>query len=258
MSRADVRLSILNCQSCELWAGCRAPVPFRGPDNTAIVVLGEAPGEQEDHQGKPFVGPSGVLAQRWLDQAGVGAENVAWLNVVSCFPHRTPSDREVSACRTNLVNQLSFLRPAYGLILGGVAAKVWHSALRIGEVRGRWFLAKFDSEDGVRGFWGLATYHPSAILRNGTLAPIAERDTQEFARVVEGWETPILNSQCVKCGSFDFYGKYLDDIAYCSKHYLQATGKAVGRASQSSTLGRRQRSPVKRSVTVNPSLPDIL
>ena len=75
---------------------------MRGPTPTRIAVVGEAPGAVEDREGKPFVGPSGMAAARWLTEAGVNVDDIAWLNVVSCYPNRTPNPREVEACQSTL------------------------------------------------------------------------------------------------------------------------------------------------------------
>ena len=88
MNRLDVVEQVVSCTRCELHKGCTGPVPMRGqPGNVAMV--GEAPGETEDRDGRPFVGPAGKLLQDTLDEFNFPPMGV--LNTVSCFPHRTPN-----------------------------------------------------------------------------------------------------------------------------------------------------------------------
>src|SRR5436309_1086773 len=120
-ARLAVRSAVATCTRCSLAEGCSGPIPFRGPTTssplsghrTKIAIIGEAPGRIEDATRKPFVGPSGQLAEQWLAKVGIDGESVAWLNAVSCFPNRSPTAREVLACKENLLAQLQYLRPEF-------------------------------------------------------------------------------------------------------------------------------------------------
>src|SRR5437879_6356469 len=162
-ARVEVRRSVTNCTSCGLYRDCRSPVPFSGPSPARIAVVGEAPGEKEDQECRPFVGPSGQLAHAWVAKLGLSDE-VAWVNVVSCYPHRTPTRQEVDACRGNLERQLGLLAPTYLLLLGGVAVSSWWPKILMGEIRGLWWRAKLRGMDSPP--WALSTWHPAAVLRN--------------------------------------------------------------------------------------------
>src|SRR5690348_13183174 len=117
LQRKLVRDQIKSCRECALGDKCSSPIPFHGTSPSSIAVVGEAPGKYEDIQHRPFVGPAGKLAHSWLDRAGIDSENVAWLNVVCCFPNRTPTGNEIAACRNNLAAQLDTIRPDFLLVL---------------------------------------------------------------------------------------------------------------------------------------------
>lgn len=196
-------------------------MPLRGPSPARIAVVGEAPGKEEDESGRPFVGPSGRLAQELLSQAGIDAEEVAWMNVVSCWPGRTPTSREVEACRGNLDAQLGLVEPDYILILGGVAVGAWWPGLRMGEVRGLWWRIPIVTSSTRKDAWALATWHPSAILRSGgersTRGQEAANDLYSFRLCSDEEVEPWVVPKCVKCGE---YGDMFDrEIAYCSIHH---------------------------------------
>ena len=162
---AEVKLSILNCERCELSRRCDSPVPWSGPAPNPFCVIGEAPGEVEDRRGQPFVGPSGRLLRLAIDIAfgekGY-AECLSYLNVVSCYPHSTPRATHIRACQVNVEAQLRVLQPRYGLCCGGVALNaLWPAAGHISSYRGLWL--QLDRDWG-RSFW-LAVWHPAAVLR---------------------------------------------------------------------------------------------
>src|SRR4051794_16681212 len=131
----EVRRSVRECTRCELAGRGRGPVPWDGVGRSRMGVVGEGPGRAEDIEGRPFVGISGQLARGWV-QPRFG--DVAWLNVVSCFPDRTPTQTEVEACKVNLWAQLRIVQPEVLLLFGGIAMSAWISGYRVGEVRGRW------------------------------------------------------------------------------------------------------------------------
>lgn len=235
MNRVVVRSAIMRCTNCALSKSCRAPVPFSGPSPSSIVVIGEAPGQQEDDQGKPFVGPAGQMMRRLLTEANVDVEEVAFVNVVSCFPHRTPTPNEVAACRANLLAQLDIIRPTHALIVGGVAVSAWWD-INITSIRGMWWRL----DDVPNQPWALATWHPSAVLRNRTLYQEALSDIRAFVRPILLRKEPPLPLHCVKCGSFgdvyrmrdgtDVSGRvskqWLGALPFCTRHDEQRMGVA--------------------------------
>ena len=217
-----VRAQVIGCRNCELVSGCSRPVPFDGPYPSDVAVVGEAPGRVEDQEGKPFVGPSGDVA-RSIVEPRLGS--VPWLNVVSCWPHRTPTASEVVACSDNLHAQLRLIEPKFLLLFGGVAASAFVDGYRVGELRGRWFRTP------VRGFdkqvFGLLTWHPAAVLRNRSLLVEVLDDLRVFRETAatDGSSIPpYVYYPCVKCGSV--VGTHVTDegIAWCQKHWQTRKG----------------------------------
>lgn len=243
--RKQIKDEVQACQKCALFMGCGGPVTFYGPTPSSIALVGEAPGKYEDVQRRPFVGPAGQLARRWLEKVLIDPESVAWLNVVSCYPSRTPTGNEVEACRGNLYRQLSVIRPDFVLVVGGIAASVWNPLLRIGDLRGRWWDlpgsipggsnqnnlaqptadAEMASEGNWQGALALATWHPAAVLRNRSLYKQALEDVTYFAMVAKDETGCVFSDRCVMCGAL--YDKVDDNgIAWCFKHWAQKHGDA--------------------------------
>jgi DNA polymerase len=129
------------------------------------MVIGEAPGEEEDLRGEPFVGPAGKYLDRWLEAVGLSRErNVYIANIVKCRPpeNRDPSPEETAACMPYLLRQVRIVRPESVLALGRVAAQnLLGTGEGIGRLRGR--------PGTWQGLPFLATYHPSAVLRDPQL-----------------------------------------------------------------------------------------
>jgi uracil-DNA glycosylase len=154
-----------SCVACPELAATRqhvvvGDVPVSG--RARFVLLGEAPGANEDETGRPFVGRSGALLDQLLGEAGLDRSEAAVLNIVKCRPpgNRTPTSPEVARCSGWLRRQLDLLDARVVVALGLSAAK-WFLGPRtvLGQVRGRPHLL-----DG-RAVW--ATYHPSAAIRFG-------------------------------------------------------------------------------------------
>lgn len=219
--RKQVRDDVRSCRDCPLHGVGSGPIPFHGPAPSGVVVLGEAPGKQEDEQGRPFVGPSGQLVRDLMRDVGLDPESVAWTNTVRCYPNRTPTANEVSACGKNTVAEFDLLQPYFVLVLGGVAVSAFHQ-IRIGEIRGRWWRIRYADVWA----WALATWHPAAALRNESLVGEMKRDLTLFRMVVDAKVGIPEQSTCVKCGVETTYRK--DDIAWCVRHNPNAVAKGMG------------------------------
>lgn len=216
-----VKRMVRECTRCQLAAGCRGPVVWDGPIHSDMVVIGEAPGKDEDEQGRPFVGVSGRLARSWVEPR---FGDVAWLNAVSCFPNRTPTKNEVDACRVNLMSQLEVIRPKLALLFGGIAVSVWLDH-RIGEVRGRWF--RIGLRDPSVVVWCIATWHPAAVLRNRSLEVEVLDDLRTFRESIgENAIPPYVYQPCIKCGSCVGTHVTKEGIAWCEKHWAWKMGRA--------------------------------
>ena len=159
------------CNRCPL-AETRHHVVFgAGPKNTPVLFVGEGPGQQEDLQGEPFVGPAGHLLDDMLSIIDLGRHNCYITNVVKCRPpqNRDPFQSERDACIPFLRGQFQLLRPKLLICLGRIAASsLIHEDYRITREHGQWV------ERG--GVWMTAIYHPSALLRDPARRPEAFRD----------------------------------------------------------------------------------
>jgi DNA polymerase len=156
------------CRRCDLWRNATQAVPGVGPTKARIMLVGEQPGDQEDLQGLPFVGPAGAVLERALTEAGVERRTVYLTNAVKHFKwelrgkrrlHKTPAQREVSACHVWLEQELEKVKPEVVVALGATALK---SVLQDGAATMREVMdAPFQHE----GRWVVAVYHPSFVLR---------------------------------------------------------------------------------------------
>lgn len=180
---------ILDCTACELSVQV-LPVPFSGEPGR-IAVLGEAPGEQEDDVGRPFVGPAGQLLRRLLDHAGFEPNDLAYVNTVSCFPHGAPSWDHIRSCERNKLDQLDYLDPTFVLLLGKVALRSMRPDLDISQSRSRPF---------IHGRICFASYHPAAALRNAKYERGLKRDLAVFRQLVdaEDWQA-LIPDDCSRC-----------------------------------------------------------
>lgn len=164
----------LRCSACPL-AARRTKVVFgEGALDAPVMFIGEGPGEQEDLQGRPFVGPAGQLLDRMLAAIGLGREtNAIICNIVKCRPpgNREPTPEEGAKCLPYLRAQVDIVRPRVIVCLGATAVRhIIGPDARITRVRGQWTERK--------GFWIIATYHPAALLRDASRKGQAWTDMQ--------------------------------------------------------------------------------
>jgi DNA polymerase len=165
---ARLREAIHGCRACDLWEGATQAVLGEGAQHARLVLVGEQPGDKEDLQGHPFVGPAGRVLDRGLEEAGISHDEVYITNVVKHFRykargkrriHQKPDRWQVSACLPWLEAELSILEPEALVCLGATAAQaLLGSHVRIGRDRGR------PVESGLAELVTL-TAHPSSILR---------------------------------------------------------------------------------------------
>ena len=169
---------ILNCTACDLHKTRNKAIWGEGNINAEILLIGEAPGADEDRIGRPFVGKSGQLLDKILAACGFTREGHVFLsNVIRCRPpgNRTPSDAEVEACIHFLFEQIEMVNPKIIIPLGATALKrlFGDNSLKITKLRGQWI--------EWNGRLVMPVYHPSALLRN----PGLKRDTwEDFKKVI--------------------------------------------------------------------------
>jgi DNA polymerase len=167
-SLASLRAASQDCRGCELFERGTQTVFGEGSDRAELMLVGEQPGDSEDRQGRPFVGPAGQLLDRALTAAGIDRRQVYVTNAVKHFKweprgkrriHQKPNAREVSACRPWLQAEIETVRPEVIVCLGATAAQaLLGSQFRVSRQRGQ--LVSSPLAPRV-----MATVHPSSILR---------------------------------------------------------------------------------------------
>jgi DNA polymerase len=163
-----LRAAAAHCTGCELCRHATQTVFGRGAHDARVVLVGEQPGDQEDRQGAPFVGPAGEVLDRALAEVGLPREQLYVTNVVKHFKfeqrgrrriHQTPRASEITACRPWIEAELTLIRPEVLVCLGATAARALISSdFRILKDRGRFAASRWAPRT-------LATLHPSAVLR---------------------------------------------------------------------------------------------
>lgn len=206
----QVRENIRQCRACDLHKVGNGPVPFSGPTPNFVTVIGEAPGAQEDRQGKPFVGPAGELLRNCLEGAGFDPEQMTYINTVCCFPNRTPNMGEINACSTNLLAQLEHVNPAWAVLLGNVALSSQRPDLKITRTRGKVLVPPPNDVFVVQPRWKFfVTFHPSFALRQARAEKILRSDLERLAAMIDmGFDTDeprswvaFTDDSCVSCGA---------------------------------------------------------
>lgn len=155
------------CQACGLAQGRQNVVVSRGNPRAALLLIGEAPGAQEDAQGRPFVGRAGQLLDRMLESVGLDSEQDAYIcNVIKCRPpdNRRPTAAEIAACRPFLLRQIALVDPRLILLVGATALEgVLGIKGGITRLRGQW---RAGEGEGLGGRLLMPILHPSYLLRN--------------------------------------------------------------------------------------------
>jgi uracil-DNA glycosylase len=196
MSRLDeLRREASGCRACPLWQTGTQTVFGEGPARSRVLFVGEQPGDQEDKQGRPFVGPAGRLFDEALELAGIDRSTAYVTNAVKHFKwtargkrriHAKPAWSEITACRPWLEAELETIRPEVLVCLGATAAQaLLGRQFRVTKERGTWV-------DSPLAAHVTATIHPSSILRQQTdedrhreLASFVD-DLKLVATVLEG------------------------------------------------------------------------
>lgn len=168
---------VMQCGNCGLRPTCRQVVFGEGSPEAKIMLIGEGPGEEEDRQGRPFVGKAGQLLDKILEVCGFGRFTHVYIaNIVKCRPpkNRIPAPEERISCLPYLHEQIKIIEPAIIILLGATALQgLIDPQARITKSRGEWLQ--------WQDIWIMPTYHPAAILRNPQLKkPVWE----DFKKVV--------------------------------------------------------------------------
>ena len=171
---------VSRCTRCPLYATAKNPVPGVGDPNADFMLVGEAPGANEDEQGEPFVGQAGQLLNKIIGAIGLSRDDVFIANVLKHRPpgNRNPLPEEITACSPYLVRQIELIRPKVIVALGTFAAQtLLDTKLTIGKLRGQ-----------VHRYYGVplvVTYHPAALLRNQAWKRPTWEDVQLARRILD-------------------------------------------------------------------------
>jgi uracil-DNA glycosylase len=179
-----LREAVQGCRGCDLYPHATQAVFGDGPKSSEIVLVGEQPGDEEDRQGRPFVGPAGKLLDRGLADAEIDRGLVYVTNAVKHFKfeergkrrlHKKPNGSEIKACRPWLEAELNLLRPRILVCLGATAAQaIFGNAYRVTQERGLFVVNSWAPH-------ATSTVHPLAILR----APDDEQRHAEYRKFVD-------------------------------------------------------------------------
>jgi DNA polymerase len=185
---AELQEQALHCRNCPLWADATQTVFGEGPETAPTMFVGEAPGDQEDRQGRPFVGPAGQLFDRALDEAGIDRRAIYLTNAVKHFKftlrgkrriHQKPDTGEITACKPWLFREIELVQPRLIVAMGATAAyALMGRTVTIGRERGR-----FQPYPPDRHLF--VTVHPSFLLR----VPDERAQALEYRRFVEELRT---------------------------------------------------------------------
>jgi len=179
---------IRKCTKCPLHENRKNAVPGEGNIERKIMLIGEAPGFNEDVQGRPFVGRAGMLLEKFLLSIGLKREQVFITNVVKCRPpnNRQPTEEEINACSVYLDKQIEIIKPKVIVCLGNISSQYILKKFEI----------KFESMTKMHGkvfsisnlqlqVKIIPTFHPAAILRNNNLLSLAKSDWEKIKEVIE-------------------------------------------------------------------------
>lgn len=183
-SLAELAKEAKDCKECDLWKRGTQTVFGEGTPNAKVILVGEQPGNQEDLEGKPFVGPAGKLLDAALEEAAIDRTKTYVTNAVKHFKweprgkrriHKKPNAVEIAACRRWLDAEIAALQPRVIVCLGATAAQALLGRdFRVTQQRGEFIKSTLAP-------YVMATVHPSSILR----APDAETRHQEMKRFIE-------------------------------------------------------------------------
>ena len=164
----NLREAAAGCKACDLWKLGTQTVFGEGSSHARVMMVGEQPGDKEDLQGKPFVGPAGAILNKALAAAGIDRDDVYVTNAVKHFKweprgkrriHKKPNTIQINACRPWLDAEITVVKPDVVVLLGATAAQaILGQNFRVTQQRGQWVKSEIAP-------YVLATVHPSSILR---------------------------------------------------------------------------------------------
>ena len=176
---SNLRKTVISCKKCELAKTRTNAVPGLGDHKSEIIFIGEAPGRNEDLEGKPFVGMAGKILSEALEYAGLTRDGVYITNVVKCRPpnNRQPNTQEIESCNNYLLEELRLISPKIVCILGNTAYGSLLNGSSITKNRGK--IIKRNEQIYF------VTVHPAAIIYNPQLRQILKDDLKLLAETLD-------------------------------------------------------------------------
>ena len=169
---------IRNCKRCSLWKMRKNVVPGEGPVNAKVMIIGQAPGVEEDKIGKPFVGRAGKFLNKLLKIAKIKREKIFITSPLKCLPqppiNRKPRKEEIKACLPWLEKQIEIINPSKFVLLGETAFSVFFPKRKLKDFRGK--IIKRDSKEYF------ITYHPAAGIRFPKIKRTLEKDFKKISK----------------------------------------------------------------------------
>jgi DNA polymerase len=179
MGWEDLRGAVAACKACSLWRTRTQTVFGVGHRQADLMIIGEAPGADEDRQGEPFVGRAGRLLNLMLAAIGLGRDQVYIANILKCRPagNRDPLPEEILRCQPFLLRQIALIRPRVLLSVGRISAQtLLRTDTALSRLRGRWYELGSDKTPLM------VTYHPAYLLRSPEQKAHAWQDLVAVAR----------------------------------------------------------------------------
>jgi uracil-DNA glycosylase len=179
-----IHSQVLQCTRCELHKGRTRAVPGEGLANAKVMFVGEGPGENEDREGRPFVGAAGKLLTELLSSIEVDRDSVFITNIVKCRPpgNRAPRQAEIDACRSYLESQIRLIDPKIICPLGGPAIKtLMGPEYSVSQSHGKTYQLK--------GRTMLPLYHPAAALYDASLKDVMLEDIKKLKELISETST---------------------------------------------------------------------
>ncbi len=166
----ELKTNCMSCQNCELGSTRHNIVFSDGNPNTAkAILIGEAPGENEDLTGTPFVGRAGKLLNEFLEKVGINREKDLYIiNTVKCRPpkNRVPTNQEKEECSKYLYKQIEIINPKILIFCGATALQSFYKdKIQISKIRGQWLEITVNSKQ----YKAIPIFHPSYLLRNHSM-----------------------------------------------------------------------------------------
>ncbi len=181
----ELQARLASFDGCGLKATAKSLCFYRGAGTARIMVIGEAPGAEDDKVGKPFVGPAGQMLDKMLAAIGLGEAEVHITNIVYWRPpgNRTPTPQEVLICKPFLERQVELVKPEFLILLGGPSAQIiLAEAEGIMKLRGKWH----DVTIGAHAARAIATLHPTQLIRTPLAKRMAWRDMLAIDAALKG------------------------------------------------------------------------